>query len=118
MEHVASQFFDIDRPAPFMQFAADVRSDKREIIPAVTHVDGTARIQTVSERDDAFRYSLLKAFEERTRVGVLLNTSFNGKDEPIVESPQEALECFKSTAMHALVMPPYLITKEAEPELP
>ena len=118
MEEVASQFFDIDRPAPFMQFAADVRPEKREVIPAVTHVDGTARIQTVSERDDAFLYSLLKAFEERTGVGVLLNTSFNGKNEPIVESPQEALECFKSTAIHALVMPPYLIAKEPEPEVP
>jgi carbamoyltransferase len=118
LEHMASQFFDIDRPAPFMQFAADVRSEKREIIPAVTHVDGTARIQTVSERDDAFLYSLLKAFEERTGVGVLLNTSFNGKNEPIVESPQEAFACFKATAIHALVMPPYLITKEAEPGLP
>jgi len=118
LEETAAQFFDIDRPAPFMQFAADVRPDKREVIPAVTHVDGTARIQTVSGRDDAFLYSLLKAFEGRTGVGVLLNTSFNGKNEPIVESPEEALECFKSTAMHALAMPPYLISKEPEPELP
>ncbi|HEU4595556.1 MAG TPA: carbamoyltransferase C-terminal domain-containing protein [Pyrinomonadaceae bacterium] len=114
----ASRFFDIDRPAPFMQFAADVRPDKRDFIPAVTHVDGTARLQTVSEHDDPFLYSLLKAFEARTGIGVLLNTSFNGREEPIVETAAEAVNCFKTTAMHALVMPPYVIRKKSEPEIP
>jgi carbamoyltransferase len=114
----ASRFFDIDRPAPFMQFAADVRPDKRDVIPAVTHVDGTARLQTVGEGDDPFVHALLKAFEARTGVGVLLNTSFNGKDEPVVETAAEAVNCFRTTAMHALVMPPYVVRKKREPELP
>jgi carbamoyltransferase len=114
----ASTFFEIDSPVPFMQFAASVRPEYRELIPAVTHVDGTARLQTVSRDEDPFFYSLIKAFEARTGIGVLLNTSFNGKGEPIVETPHEAIACFKSTAMHALAMPPFLIRKRVESPLP
>jgi carbamoyltransferase len=114
----ASIFFDIDCPVPFMQFAASVRPEYRETIPAVTHVDGTARLQTVSRDEDPFFYSLIKAFEARTGIPVLLNTSFNGKGEPIVETPHEAIACFKSTAMHALAMPPFLIRKRVESPLP
>lgn len=116
LEEAASRFFDIDRPVPFMQFAVDVLPACREVIPAVTHVDGTARLQTVSESQDPFLYRLLKAFEARTGVGVLLNTSFNGPGEPIVENPAEALACFKATGMHALAAPPYLICKPTAPE--
>jgi carbamoyltransferase len=118
LEDKASEYFDIDRPAPFMQFATDVRLEKREVIPAVTHVDGTARLQTVGQHDDKLIWELLKVFEARTGVAVILNTSFNGKDEPIVETPLEAIRCFKSTALHALVMPPYVIYKKREPEIP
>jgi carbamoyltransferase len=117
LEEAASKFFDIDRPVPFMQFAVDVLPECRELIPAVTHVDGTARLQTVSESQDPFLYSLLKSFETRTGVGVLLNTSFNGPGEPIVETPAEALNCFKANAMHALAIPPYLIRKQVEPSV-
>lgn len=114
----ASDYFDIDQPVPFMQFAAEVRPECRDIIPAVTHVDGTARLQTVSSEDDPFFHSVIKSFGRRTGISVLLNTSFNGKGEPIVETPAEALSCFKSTAIHALAIPPFLIRKRAEGPLP
>ena len=73
-----------------------------DIIPAVTHVDCTARLQTVGEQDDPFLRSLLQAFDARTGVPVVLNTSFNRKEEPIVETPAQALESFRRTPMHAL----------------
>ncbi|HJV86396.1 MAG TPA: carbamoyltransferase C-terminal domain-containing protein [Noviherbaspirillum sp.] len=112
----AEEFFDIFRPSPFMQFAAPVRPQAAQIIPAVTHVDCTARLQTVSEQDDPLLRALLQAFEARTGVPVLLNTSFNRKEEPIVETPAEALESFRRTPMHALAMPPFLVRKRVEPE--
>jgi len=112
----AEEFFDIRRPSPFMQFAAPVRPQAARRIPAVTHVDCTARLQTVSEQDDPFLRALLQAFDARTGVPVLLNTSFNRKEEPIVETPEEALASFRSTPMHALAMPPFLVRKRTEPE--
>jgi carbamoyltransferase len=115
LEH-ADEFFDIRRPSPFMQFAAPVLPEAAERIPAVTHVDCTARLQTVAKRDDPLLRAVLERFAARTGVPVLLNTSFNGKDEPIVESPAEALESFRSTPMHALAMPPFLLRKRVEPE--
>jgi carbamoyltransferase len=118
LEDAAPTFFEVDRPVPFMQFAVKVRPEYREVIPAVTHVDGTARLQTVNEEEDPFLFALLKAFEARTGVGVLLNTSFNGQGEPIIETPAEALACFESTRLHALAIPPYLILKRPEPGAP
>lgn len=112
----AEEFFDIRRPSPFMQFAAPVRPQATQLIPAVTHVDCTARLQTVSEQDDPFLRALLQAFDARTGVPVLLNTSFNRKEEPIVETPEEALTSFRRTPMHALAMPPFLVRKRIEPE--
>jgi carbamoyltransferase len=112
----AEEFFDIRRPSPFMQFAAPVRPQVADIIPAVTHVDCTARLQTVGEQDDPFLRSLLQAFDARTGVPVVLNTSFNRKEEPIVETPAQALESFRRTPMHALAMPPYLVRKRVEPD--
>jgi carbamoyltransferase len=112
----AGEFFDIRRPSPFMQFAAPVRPEAAGIIPAVTHVDCTARLQTVGEHDDLFLRSLLQAFDARTGVPVVLNTSFNRKEEPIVETPAQALESFRRTPMHALAMPPYLVRKRVEPD--
>lgn len=118
LEESAGRFFEIDRPVPFMQLAVEVRPEQRATIPAVTHVDGTARLQTVNQRQDPFLHALLQAFEARTGVGVLLNTSFNGCNEPIVETPNEAIACFNATALHALAMPPFLIRKRREPEIP
>lgn len=112
----ASRYFDIRRPSPFMQFAAPVRSAGARLLPAVTHVDDTARLQTVGERDDPFLRALLLEFGRRTGVGVLLNTSFNRREEPIVETPAQAVETFRRTPIHVLVMPPYLARKRAEPD--
>ncbi|MFL6656269.1 MAG: carbamoyltransferase [Sulfurifustis sp.] len=114
LEH-ADRYFDIRRPSPFMQFAAPVRPEVADVIPAVTHVDGTARLQTVGPDDDPFLRTLLEAFAARTGIPVLLNTSFNRKEEPIVESPAEALASFRRTPMHALALPPYLVRKRIEP---
>jgi carbamoyltransferase len=112
----AAAFFDLRRPSPFMQYAAAVKPDAAARIPAVTHVDCTARLQTVGPDDDPLLRALLLAFEARTGVPVLLNTSFNRKEEPIVETPAEALASFRATPMHALAMPPYLVRKRIEPE--
>jgi carbamoyltransferase len=112
----ADRFFDIRCPSPFMQFAAPVRPEMAEVIPAVTHVDCTARLQTVGKLDDPFLRAVLEAFDAKTGISVLLNTSLNRKEEPIVESPAEAIETFRRTPLHALVMPPYLVRKRVEPE--
>jgi carbamoyltransferase len=111
----ADRYFDIRSPSPFMQFAAPVRREMATVIPAVTHVDCTARLQTVGPDDDPLLRAVLEQFAYRTGVPVLLNTSFNGKDEPIVESPAEALATFRATPMHALAMPPYLVRKRSAP---
>lgn len=113
LEH-AARYFDIQGPSPFMQYAAPVLPHAAEEVPAITHVDGSARLQTVGPGDDPLLRALLNAFDERTGVPVLLNTSFNGKDEPIVETPAEAIDTFRRTPMHALVMPPFIIRKRAQ----
>lgn len=114
----AAEVFDADRPLPFMQFAADVRPLWRERLPAVTHVDGSARLQTVAPGDDALVRAILSAFAARTGVPVLVNTSLNGPGEPLVETAGEALDLFRRTPLHALVAPPYLVRKRSAPEPP
>ena len=116
-EH-AHAWFDLAGPSPFMQFATPVRPGRACTVPAITHVDGTARLQTVGPDDDPLLRALLTGFAERTGVPVLLNTSFNGKDEPIVETPAQAVASFRRMPLHALAMPPYLVRKRTEPELP
>jgi carbamoyltransferase len=118
LEERAADWFDLPGPSPFMQFAAPVRPHMAPRVPAITHVDGTARLQTVGADDDPLLRRLLLGFEAATGVPVLLNTSFNGKDEPIVETPQEAMASFRRMPLHALAMQPFLITKRNEPELP
>jgi carbamoyltransferase len=115
LEH-AHQYFDLCAPSPFMQYAAPVRSQACAVVPATTHIDDTARLQTVGPADDPFLYRLLTAFNAHSGVPVLLNTSFNGNDEPIVETPEQALATFRRTPMHALAMPPYLVRKRVAPE--
>jgi carbamoyltransferase len=107
----ASRIFDLDRPAPFMQLAIDVRPEHRAALPAITHVDGTARVQTVEPGNTPFLHALLTAFAERTGCPVLVNTSLNQKGDPLTETPEESLACLTRTEMHALVMAPYLIRK-------
>ena len=117
-EERAPAYFALSGASPFLQFAAPVRPEIAPMLPAITHVDGTARLQTVSPGDDPLLRALLAGFEVRTGVPVLLNTSFNRHDEPIVETPFEAVAAFRRMPLHALAMPPFLVTKRREPELP
>jgi carbamoyltransferase len=111
LEEEASQWFKGAHSSPYMLFIYDVAEDKADKIPAVRHVDGTARIQTINRNQNPAYYDLLKAFYKRTGVPVLVNTSFNTLGEPIVCSPRDAVECFWTSAIDALVIGPYLLTK-------
>ncbi len=104
------EWFEKSHPSPFMTLAYSVRPEKREKIPAPTHVDGTGRLQTVTHEANPRYWSLIKAFEQLTGVPVVLNTSFND-NEPIVCRPEEALDCFQRTQMDALVLGDFLITR-------
>ncbi len=99
-----SEYFDLEYDSPFMLIVADVKRDKYDIIPAVNHVDGTARVQTVTEQENGTYYKIVKCFDEITGVPVLLNTSFNVNREPIVETPTDALICAFGTSIDYLVI--------------
>jgi carbamoyltransferase len=99
-------------PAPFMLFVFDVRPDKAERIPAVRHVDGTARVQTINREQNPRYYDVIRAFGQRTGVPVLVNTSFNTRGEPIVCTPRDAVECFWTSPLDALVIGSYLLEKK------
>jgi carbamoyltransferase len=105
-----SDWFEKSHPSPFMTLAYSVRPEKRDKIPAPTHVDGTGRLQTVTREANPRYWNLIKAFEQLTGVPVVLNTSFND-NEPIVCRPAEALDCFQRTQMDALVLGDFLITR-------
>ena len=107
------RFFEQHVADPFMLKVCDVRQDKRAVIPAITHVDGTARLQTVHKDTNPRYHLLLKEFEKVSGVPVLLNTSFNVMGEPIVESPADAIRCFFTTGMDYLVLGNYLVGKHA-----
>jgi len=138
LEERVSDYFELDRPSPYMLLVAPIREDRRRAptgqeqqlmgidrlqvprsdVPAITHVDYSARVQTVN-RDTAPRYhGLLKAFERRTGCGLLINTSFNIRGEPIVCTPEDAYRCFMYTDMDALVMEDCLCLKRDQPPLP
>lgn len=108
--------FECAHPSPFMLHVYPIRPEWRERLCAVNHVDNTGRLQTVSRDDHPLYYDLIRAFERRTGIPVLLNTSFN-ENEPIVETPAEAIDCFVRTRMDALVLGPFLCTK-ADPSAP
>jgi len=95
---------------PFMIQVYPVRPDKRETIPAVTHVDGSGRLQSVTREGNPRYWALINAFRAKTGVPILLNTSFN-ENEPIVERPEQALDCFLRTDMDLLVMGPHMLSK-------
>lgn len=105
-------YFDQTYPDPFMVKVYNVLPQKRAEIPAVTHVDGTGRLQTVAKDSAPLYWELINAFGEQTGTPVVLNTSFN-ENEPIVCAPQEAIECFMRTKMDALVVGNYLTVKHA-----
>jgi len=136
LEEQASKWFELPVPSPYMLLVAPVHADHlrplteeetgrkglaklsipRSTIPAVTHVDNSARIQTVSESANPLLYRLLKTFEAQTNCPVLVNTSFNVRGEPIVCSPQEALRCFFATDIDCLAIGSFLLKKSAQPQ--
>lgn len=110
LEEKVGQYFEQTHPSPFMLMTYKVRPEKRPVIPAPTHVDGTGRLQTVSRSANPLYWNLIKEFEKLTGVPVLLNTSFN-ENEPIVCRPEEAVDCFIRTRMDVLVLGNYVIEK-------
>ena len=112
LEEFAEDYFEIDRPSPYMLFVPSVVENKRPIIPAVTHVDGTGRLQTVSREFNPHLYSIIQGFHAKTGVPVVLNTSFNVANEPIVETPGDAIRCFLGTGIDALLIGDYLLIKD------
>lgn len=111
LEEHAHEFFDGCDESPFMLFVHPVRPEKRAAVPAITHVDGTARVQTVSKDVNPLHYAVIEEFGRMRGVPLVLNTSFNVMGEPIVNSPADAIRCFYSTGMDALVIGPYVVTK-------
>jgi carbamoyltransferase len=107
----ANEIFEGTEDSPFMLLAKNVRSEWRDKIPAIVHVDGTARVQTVRREHNERLHRLLKEFEKITGVPVLLNTSFNVKGEPIVETPGDAVKCFLGTGIDYLALHDILISK-------
>ncbi len=115
LEERTTDYFHLDHDSPFMLLVADTVEAKRKEIPAVTHVDGSARIQTINRNQNALYYDLLKAFEMNNGCPVIINTSFNVRGEPIVESPKDALNCFLHTHMDYLVLGQCVIDKKKLP---
>ncbi len=110
LEEAVNDYFEQTEPSPFMTMTYRVRPEKRAVIPAPTHVDGTGRLQTVSRRTQPLYWRLIKEFENITGIPVVLNTSFN-ENEPIVCTPDEALACFLRTRMDVLVIGPCVVTR-------
>lgn len=134
LEEQARDYFDLDRPSPYMLLVADVQPHRcrglaetaplsvrerinqvRSDVPAITHVDYTARVQTVSPDTNPDYYRILKAFEQQTGCGVIINTSFNVRGEPIVCTPEDAYRCFMRTEMDWLVLGPFILDKKRQP---
>ena len=109
-EYVA-EYFEVDEPVPFMEKVFPIKKEKQKDIPAVTHVDGTGRLQSVDKDISPRYYGLIDAFRKKTGIPILLNTSFN-ENEPIVNSPEEALDCYLRTKMDMLVMENIVITRK------
>ena len=105
-----NDWFVFDDDVPFMSKVIKIKQDKRNLIPAVTHVDGTGRLQTVTEDQNLNYYYLINSFFKLSGIPMLLNTSFN-ENEPMVNDPQEALDCFLRTKMDYLVLENYLLSR-------
>jgi carbamoyltransferase len=135
LEERAGDFFELDRPSPYMLLVAPVRRERcregaddpgrdirervntvRSDVPAITHIDYSARVQTVSRDTNKRYYDMIKAFEDLTGCGVVINTSFNVRGEPIVCTPEDAYTCFMRTDMDVLVLGNHLLRKEDQPE--
>jgi len=103
LEDQVTNWFEVDKKVPFMSEVYLIKSEKKKLIPGVTHVDGTGRLQTVSFNNNPRYYNLIKQFFNITKVPIILNTSFN-ENEPIVNKPIEAINCFERTSMDILVL--------------
>ncbi len=134
LEERVHDFFELDRPSPYMLLVAPVRADRcrgeaeavslpvrerinqaRSDVPAITHVDYSARVQTVSPETNPEYYAIIKAFEKRTGYGIIINTSFNVRGEPIVCTPEDAYRCFMRTEMDWLVLGNFILDKKRQP---
>ena len=107
----AGEYFASGYPSAVMLLVFDVLEDKRDVVPAITHVDGTARVQTVSRDDNPRYWDMIAHFEELTGVPMVLNTSFNDNNEPIVCTPEDAINCFRKTDVDALALGPFWVEK-------
>lgn len=116
LKEYTNEYFEQADEVPFMEKVFLIRPNKRQLIPAVTHVDGTGRLQTVEEADAPRFYALISAFKRKTGVPILLNTSFN-ENEPIVNTPEHALECFLRTDMDLLVLENFVVSRKILPAL-
>jgi carbamoyltransferase len=110
LKEYVGEFFEVSDDVPFMEKVFPIRKEKQSLIPAVTHVDGTGRLQSVDRNTAPRYYQLIEVFRQKTGIPILLNTSFN-ENEPIVNSPEHALECFLRTSMDMLVLENCVITR-------
>jgi len=108
-EHVG-QWFEVNEPAPYMEKVFPIRAEKRARIPAVTHVDGSGRLQSVSRKTHPLYHALISRFHDKTGIPIVLNTSLN-ENEPIVRTPGEAISCFLRTDMDAIALGPHLVDR-------
>jgi carbamoyltransferase len=104
------EYFEHDHPSPFMLHVYKIRPEKRKALCAVNHVDDTGRLQTVTREENPLYYDLISAFQRKTGTPVILNTSFN-ENEPIVCTPEEAIDCFRRTRMDVLAIGPFMVMK-------
>jgi len=110
LKEYVDEYFEVNDDVPFMEKVFPIRREKQALIPAVTHVDGTGRLQSVDRKTAPRYYELIETFRKKTGIPILLNTSFN-ENEPIVNSPEHALECFLRTSMDMLVLENCVITR-------
>lgn len=113
LEEEVGNWFEIDEATPFMEKVFPIKPEKHSVIPAVTHVDGTGRLQSVSKKTNPLYHQLITRFFEKTGVPIVLNTSLN-ENEPIVRTPKEAIECFLRTDMDVIVVGHQLINRHRE----
>jgi carbamoyltransferase len=105
------EWFDYDHEAPYMLFVFDVKKDKQHLVPGITHVDGSGRLQSVDQKRNPKYHHLISEFKKLTNISMVINTSFNIKGEPIVNSPYDAVRCFLGSGMDCLVLGNYMVTK-------
>jgi carbamoyltransferase len=113
LREVAHEYFDDIRDSPYMLLVHRVRAEQRARVPAITHIDGTARVQTVTREANPLFYRLIEAFGRRSGIPMLLNTSFNVRGEPIVCTPEDAIACFSGTDMDYLALGGLLLPRFA-----